>query len=665
MVKSLLIEIGVEELPAIPLLKTIESIKNTWEAVLCEYNLQSEFEFYYTPRRLVLFHAEFAEFQKDSFIEIIGAPRSVAFKDGKITAAGQSFLAKAGISEAQIEFKEIKGKEVLYHKALKKGEKSVNLLGFMIKKWLESLNFGKAMRWGRGEFEFIRAVRSLVCVLGDESVDFEAFGVKSAMKSFVHRSVSYEALDFKGISDYFSLLKNNFVILDQNERKSKILAEFKDIERKFGVKIADDDELLSEVVAITEYPSAILGGFEKDFLQIPSEVIILSMRENQRYFSVFRDENLANNFICVSNAICENADKIIAGNERVLKARLSDAMFFWQNDLKTGLQPKKLADTIYLKGLGTLADKAKREFEVARALCDVYKMGDLDEISRAITYAKADLQSQMVYEFPELQGVMGSYYAKAANFSDQVCLAIREQYLPKGENDAMPSAKFSSIVALANKLDTLMGLFSLNLIPTGTKDPYALRRGANGLIKIVLNLGEKFDLREILNKIAPNYAKFDLAKLENFIFERLFTLYNANASFINAVLSSQNTEIISIDASIKTLINLSKKADFSENFSTFKRLANIAVKGSGEVNEKLFETSEEKALFTAFKKIDLNAEVSVVLNALFGLKPEIDAFFDKVMINVENAALKNNRQVLVRSIYEAFLNIADIKELSV
>lgn len=665
MEKSLLIEIGLEELPAIPLLKALDSIQSAWKSLLDEYHLQSEFEFYYTPRRLVLFHRDFAEFQADSFAEFIGAPRSVAFKDGKITPAGQSFLAKAGITEARLEFKEIKGKEVLYHKALQKGAKSSSVLPLMIKKWLESLNFGKAMRWGRGEFEFIRAVRSLVCVLGDESVDFEAFGVKSAMKTFPHRSVSYEMLEFSGISEYFTLLKNNFVILNQNERKERILGEFAQIERENGVKIAEDNELLAEVVAITEYPKVILGGFEADFLQIPSEVIILSMRENQRYFSVFKGEKLANNFICVSNAVCANYDKIIAGNERVLRARLSDAKFFWENDLKIGLQPEKLASMLYLDGLGSLADKAKREFEVAKALCEVYKIEAVDEISRAITYAKADLLTQMVYEFPELQGVMGFYYAKALNFSDQVCLAIREQYLPKSENDSLPSAKFSALIALANKLDTLMGLFALDKIPTGTKDPYALRRAASGLIKIVLNLGEKFNLREILTKIAPNYKKFDLKKLENFIFERLFTMYDANASFIKAVLASANAEITSIDKAIKALINLSKSGEFSENFSTFKRLANIAAKPSVSVMESLFETSEEKALYKAFKNVDLNANVSEVLAALFALKPQIDAFFDKVMINVEDAAIKNNRQALVYGIYSAFLQIADIKEVSV
>ena len=663
MEKRLLIEIGVEEMPAIPLLKELKNIELKWQKVLEEYHLQSEFRFFYTPRRLTLLHEKFKEKQEDSVVELIGAPKEIAYKDGKLTQAGQSFLQKAGISEKELEFKQIKDKEVLYHQKKQVGKKSTELLGEMIEKWLKSLNFGKSMRWGKGEFEFIRPLRSLVCILGDDLVEFEGYGLKSAKKTFIHRSVSYDLAEFKGISEYFELLEKNFVILEQNKRREKILAEFKELEAKFKIKIAKDNELLDEVVAITEYPKVLLGSFEAEFLDIPSEVIITSMRDNQRYFAVFKDGNLANNFIVVANAVCEDYSKIIAGNERVLRARLSDAMFFWQNDLKSGLAPDKLGSMLYLEGLGTLKDKIEREKKVAYALCDIYK-SDFKELCIAIDYAKADLLTSMVYEFPELQGIMGSYYAKAQGFSEKICLAIKQQYLPNSENSPLPSAEFSSIVALANKLDILMGLFSLGKIPTGTKDPYALRRAASGVIKIALNLGLKFDLRELLSKIAPNYKEFDLKSLENFIFERLYTLYDANASFIKAVLASQNTDLIHIDKAIKALIALSAKPNFDEKFATFKRLANIAVKINSSLDENALVENEEKALYKAFKEINLKTEPEFLLEKLFALKPEIDSFFDKVMINVDDEGLRTNRQVLVYEIYKAFLSIADIKELS-
>lgn len=663
MSKKLLIEIGVEELPAAPLLKELKNIELKWQKVLDEYHLQSKFSFFYTPRRLTLLHEEFSDKQEDSFAEFIGAPKEIAYKDGKLSVAGQSFLQKAGISEKELEFKEIKGKEVLYYQQKREGKKSAEILGQMIEKWLQSLNFGKTMRWGSGEFEFIRAIRSLVCVLGDELVEFQSYGVKSAKKTFVHRSVSYDLVEFKSIDEYFALLEKNFVILNQNARREKILAEFKEIEAQNGVVIADDNELLDEVVAITEYPKALLGGFESEFLQIPSEVIISSMRENQRYFSVFKQNKLSNHFVVVSNAVCQSYAQIINGNERVLRARLSDAMFFWQNDLKNGLCPQKLDSILYLEGLGTMSEKSEREKSVAKVLCELYKNAKFEDIATAIYYAKADLLTSMVYEFTDLQGIMGFYYAKAQGLSDEISLAIKEQYLPNTEKGALPSTEFSSIVALANKFDTLMGLFSLNKIPTGTKDPYALRRAANGIIKIALNLGVKFNLHEILRQISPLYKKFELSNLENFIFERLYTLYNANASFIKAVLASQNTDLIHIDKSIKALIALGGEANFDEKFATFKRLANIAVKTTAKVDERLFETKEEKALYSAFKTCT-QSEPSELLRALFALKSHIDAFFDSVMINAKDEALRNNRQALVYEIYEAFLSVADIKELS-
>lgn len=661
--KALLIEIGVEELPAIPLLKELKNISLKWQEVLNSYHLQSEFEFFYTPRRLVIFHKHFKERQDESIVEFIGAPKQIAYKDGKLSPAAQSFLQKAGISEKELSFKEIKGKEVLYHQRKVEGLKSVEVLAKMIEQWLKSLNFGKSMRWGENDFDFIRPIRSLACIFGEDLVEFEIFGVKSAKKTFVHRSVSYDLQAFKTIAEYFKLLEQNYIILDPIKRKEKILNELKTLENKNGVKIADDEELLAEVVAITEYPKALLGSFQSEFLSMPSEVIITSMREHQRYFAVFKDEKLSNHFVLVSNAVCEDYTQITMGNERVLHARLSDAMFFYQNDLKIGLKPEKLENMSYLSGLGTMLDKTKREQFIATCLCEIYTQCDKDELLKAIYYSKADLASQMVYEFSELQGIIGSYYAKKMNLSDDLSLALYEQYLPNSDKAKLPSTTFSSIVALANKLDTLMGLFSIGKIPSGTKDPYALRRAANGVLKIVLNLKQDFDLKSLLEKLSPEYKSFDLKTLLDFIFERLYTFYEANTSFVKAALSSKNTNIIHIDRSIKSLIKVSKNPNFNENFSTFKRLANIAVKNQTNIDEILF-TQAEKELYSAFLQ-SLQSDLDERLEALFALKSYIDRFFDEVIINAEDEKLKNNRQALVYKIYSAFLDIADIKELSV
>lgn len=660
---SLLIEILVEELPAIPLLKELDNIPKKWNKILEEYKLKSNFNFFYTPRRLVLYHDNFAKKQEKQKLEFIGAPKDLAFKDGILTKAGLSFLQKAGISEDELSFKLVKGKEVLYYQKEVEGQYSKNLLEEMISNFLDSLSFGKSMRWGKGDFHFIRPIRNLLCILDDELVDICCYGIRSAKRTFVHRTVSYEAFHIDGVNDYFNLLEKNFVILNQEKRREKILNDFKELEQKHNIKIKEDKDLLDEVVAITEYPNALLGSFEEDFLILPSEVIIDSMRENQRYFSVFKNGAFTNDFVFVSNAVCEDYSQIINGNERVLRARLSDAVFFYENDLKSGLCVEKLKIISYFEGLGTIYDKVQREKEIAKVLCKIYAGLDEKDILDAIEYSKSDLATQMVYEFTSLQGVIGYHYAKKQGFKDEICLAILEQYMPKSEKDSLPSTKFTSIVALSNKLDTLMCLFSINQIPSGTKDPYALRRAALGVLKILINLGVSFRLDELLKNISFLYKDFDIKILLNFILERLYSLYDANASFIKA--SLRTYDIVHIDSSIKALLKLSSDKDFFSYFDTFKRLSNIIKDSESRVlDEKLLKEKEEKDLFNAFKACDLTLPSYELLRSLFALKPQIDTFFDKIMINVDDEKIKNNRLALIQSIYNAFLTVADIKEIS-
>ncbi len=662
---KMLVEIGVEELPAIPLLKELPYIQEKWENILDKYHLKSDFKFYYTPRRLVFLHEHFSVKQDDSFVEIIGAPKHIAYKDGKLTEAGLSFLKKSDLKENEIEIKEIKGKEVLYCQKKIQGLKSEQVLPKMIEEFLRSLNFGKTMRWGDGKFEFIRAIRSFCCILDNKLVDFESYGVKSSMSTFIHRSISYDLIPFEGIDGYFEILEKNYVILDQNIRKQIIIEQLKKLEKENNINIINDEELLAEVVAITEYPTALLGYFEEEYLEIPSEVIITSMRENQRYFAVLKNEILSNNFIVVANAVCDNYSKIIYGNEKVLKARLSDAMFFWKNDLAQGLCNEKINQMLYLEGLGTLKDKIEREKDIALKLCKILGNFDEDTIVQAIEYSKADLSTQMVYEFTNLQGIMGSYYAKAMGMSDEICLAIKEQYLPNGDTSNLPSNEISSIVALANKFDTLIGLFAMGKIPNGNKDPYALRRAANGVLKIILNLGKNFDIEDFLRDVTPRYKNFDWKILLDFILERLHTFYNINASFIKAVLNVKNYDILHIDRSVKALMSIVDSGDFDKNFSTFKRLANIAIASEIEIKEKLFTTQEEKNLYQAFLQCKQNNnQIDLYLKNLFALKSQIDAFFDNVMINDKNEEIKINRQAMVFTIYKEFLKIADIKEIS-
>lgn len=349
MLKPLLIEIGVEELPAIPFLKELSNIEKKWSDILEKNSLLCNFELFYTPRRLVLWHREFQVKQEDSEVENIGAPRSIAFKDGVATPAAASFASKCGISVDEILFKDFGKGEVLYHKQKISGAFSKELLNNMVNEFVASLNFGKSMRWGSRSDSFIRPIRFFSIMMDNEIVEGELFGVKSSNLSYGHRMDSYEPFIFNDVGDYFCKLDKYGVVLYQDERREKILKQIKDIEIKHNVKIELDLELLDEVVAITEYPTALLGKFDEEFLELPAEVIVTSMKANQRYFAVYKNEKLTNNFVVISNALTNDFGYIISGNEKVLRPRLADAMFFYKNDIKNGLSNEGLKNLYLLK----------------------------------------------------------------------------------------------------------------------------------------------------------------------------------------------------------------------------------------------------------------------------------------------------------------------------
>ena len=680
MSKPLLIEIGVEELPAIPFLKEYPNIEKKYSQILQKYSLLCEFEFYYTPRRLVLWHREFPLYQADKQQEFYGAPLNIAYKDEKPTPAALGFAKKCGVDVDELQTA-IKGtKEVLYYKKVSSGNKSKEVIGKIVDEFLKSLNFGKSMRWGYNEESFIRPIRSIACLLGSDVIEFESFGVKSSNKAFPHRHISYEPFSFDLAGDYFKKIQDGGITLFADERRQNILKDFKDIEEQNSVKIEIHDDLLAEVVAITEHPKALMGSFDEEFLRVPAEVIMTSMKEHQRYFPVFKNGILTNNFIVVSNAISDDYSLIISGNEKVLRARLSDALFFYENDLKNGLDFSGLRDVLFLDGLGSIFDKEMREKNIIDYLYKKYEKrlvaqnGDkeklLDLLHRSVLFSKADLLSEVVYEFTELQGLMGYYYAKAAGEDELISLSIKEQYLPNSEDSPLPSKLFSALVALSNKIDSLMALFSIGKIPTGTKDPFALRRAANGIIKIVLKYGLEFDISKDLLFISKQYKSFDFTLLEQFFIERIYQFFDVNPSLVKSVLDSGERDIVRLSLKIQALDKIVNSNGFKESFTTFKRVANIIKNIDFEdikIDNRLLENSEEMSLYSEFYKVK-NSDFETYeskLDALFALKPFIDDFFDNVMVNVKDEKIKTNRQNLIASIYQEFKAIADIKEISV
>ncbi len=696
---ELLVEILVEELPAQALLNEYKEMPKKLHALFQKRALEvGIIEIFYTPRRLCLFIKDFPLLTQETKEEFFGPPVKIACnnedKTQGLNALGLGFYQKLGLKDHQhfqTAFKN--NKEVLYHAKIHAKQPTKDLIMPIVLEFLEGLNFGKSMRWGNVEKSFIRPIHN-ICVLfnGENFNDIEVkeYGFKTKQATKAHQQEGFDFIQVDSPKAYFEVLEKNHVILDPKKREAKILQEIKELETKHNIIVEIDRDLLDEVVAITEYPSALLGEFDKAFLKLPSEIIITSMKENQRYFATFNQKSqesptLHNGFIVVSNAISKDKQKIIAGNQKVLKARLSDAVFFYENDLKKPLDNAPLESVVFVQGLGTLKDKMEREAIIAQYLTQKYAPSlnmplekALELVSRAVRIAKADLLSEVVYEFSELQGIMGYYYALKQNENELVALSVKEQYLPASENAPLPSSVFSAIVALSLKLDSLFSLFSVGKIPSGSKDPFALRRLSFGLLKIIAHYGLRFDLKADLKNLFEKvgvYQSFDLEILEKFLLERFNNLIDCNPSIIRSVLNTNERDIVKIIQKVKALkrfLDDPKNAQKKELlFSAFKRLANINKdrnpNESSEFFISLFKESQEHALFEAFNAIKTSAFESLdsKIEAYFGLYAPLEEYFKSVLVMDKDIEIQKNRKNFLWGVYQSFLEIGDIKEIAI
>ncbi|GAA9168109.1 glycine--tRNA ligase subunit beta [Helicobacter pylori] len=696
---ELLVEILVEELPAQALLNEYREMPKKLHALFQKRALEvGKIEIFYTPRRLCLLVKDFPILTQETKEEFFGPPVKIACnhqdKTQGLNELGLGFYQKLGLKDYQhfqTAFKN--NKEVLYHAKIHEKEPTKDLIMPIVLEFLEGLNFGKSMRWGSVEKSFIRPIHN-ICVLfnGENFNDIEVkeYGFKTKQATKAHRQEGFDFIQVDSPKAYFEVLEKNHVILDPKKREAKILQEIKELETKHRIIVEIDRDLLDEVVAITEYPSALLGEFDKAFLKLPSEIITTSMKENQRYFAAFNQKRqesptLHNGFIVVSNAINKDKQKIIAGNQKVLKARLSDAVFFYENDLKKPLDNAPLESVVFVQGLGTLKDKMEREAVIAQYLTQKYASSlnmplekALELVGRAVRIAKADLLSEVVYEFSELQGIMGYYYALKQNENELVALSVKEQYLPASENAPLPSSVFSAIVALSLKLDSLFSLFSVGKIPSGSKDPFALRRLSFGLLKIVAHYGLGFDLKADLKNLFEKvgvYQSFDLEVLEKFLLERFNNLIDCNLSIIRSVLNTNERDIVKIIQKVKALkrfLDDPKNAQKKELlFSAFKRLANINKdrnpNESSEFSISLFKELQEHALFEAFNAIKTSTFESLdsKIEAYFGLHTPLEEYFKSVLVMDKDIEIQKNRKNFLWGVYQSFLEIGDIKEIAI
>ncbi|WQY20629.1 glycine--tRNA ligase subunit beta [Helicobacter pylori] len=696
---ELLVEILVEELPAQALLNEYKEMPKKLHALFQKRALEvGNIEIFYTPRRLCLLVKDFPLLTQETKEEFFGPPIKIACnhqdKTQGLNELGLGFYQKLGLKDHQhfqTAFKN--NKEVLYHAKIHEKEPTKDLIMPIVLEFLEGLNFGKSMRWGNVEKSFIRPIHNICVLFNGENfngIEVKEYGFKTKQATKAHRQEGFDFIQVDSPKAYFEVLEKNHVILDPKKREAKILQEIKELETKHRIIVEIDRDLLDEVVAITEYPSALLGEFDKAFLKLPSEIITTSMKENQRYFAAFNQKSqesptLHNGFIVVSNAINKDKQKIIAGNQKVLKARLSDAVFFYENDLKKPLDNAPLESVVFVQGLGTLKDKMEREAVIAQYLTQKYASSlnmplekALELVGRAVRIAKADLLSEVVYEFSELQGIMGYYYALKQNENELVALSVKEQYLPTSENAPLPSSVFSAIVALSLKLDSLFSLFSAGKIPSGSKDPFALRRLSFGLLKIVAHYGLEFDLKADLKNLFERvgvYQSFDLEVLEKFLLERFNNLIDCNPSIIRSVLNTNERDIVKIIQKVKALkrfLDDPKNAQKKELlFSAFKRLANINKdrnpNESSEFSISLFKEPQEHALFEAFNAIKISAFESLdsKIEAYFGLHAPLEEYFKSVLVMDKDIEIQKNRKNFLWSVYQSFLEIGDIKEIAI
>ncbi len=677
--QSLLIEIGCEDLPARYVEPLAQALADGIGGGLAKRNVEvGARRVFATPRRIAVLIDGVGAKQPSQIVERKGPALAAAFKDGQPTPAALGFAKSCGVELSAL--KQANGQ--LLFKSRQKGRKTVELLAEIFEETLKQMDalVPKRMRWGSGDVTFVRPVQWLVALFGTRLIALDRFGLKAGRKTFGHRFHAPKAIALKSPADYEEGLRGAKVWADFASRRNDVRRQVEDEARKLDGAARISEELLSEVTALVEWPVVISGRIEQRFLELPPEVVVATVETNQRYFTVFDGTGkLLPHFITVSNIESKDVAQVVAGNERVVRPRLTDALFFWEQDRKQPLQAfgARLASVTFQKDLGTIAQKAARIGALASLIAQTMK-GDGASGERAAALCKNDLVTRMVYEFPELQGVMGGYYAAKSGESADVAQAIREHYQPTQAGTPIPSTQAGQIVALADKLDTLAGIFAIGQKPTASKDPFALRRAALGALRICIEGKLALDLGALLKSAldAQPAGKRDDATLKElvaFVMERLRGYYAEQqlpVEMFEAVNALGITAPLDFDARVCALRGFWEMPASKNLAAAHKRIRNIlkqAGEGGVEVRADTLRESEEKSLFDSMKRLDQSVHAAADrqdygggLRTLAELQQPVDAFFDKVMVMAPEEDLRSNRVALLRQLDRLCRSIADI-----
>lgn len=687
MKQDLLLEIGTEEIPAGFLTKAYQDMRQAAEKMLRRLRLEyGAIKVMGTPRRLALIVEGLAAGQPDRVVENMGPARRIAFDEsGQPTKAGLGFAKGQGVKAEELEIVSTEKGEYVCARKTEIGAPTTELLVQALPEYIMAIPFRKSMRWHDLEARFARPVHWIAAHFGNQVIDFECAGVKSGNQSRGHRFMAPAAFTIDNPAAYSELCRQASVIVDQSERKQMIVKQLAEIEEKLGGRLIEDNELLETVTNLVEFPQAIVGSFADDYLQLPEEVLITVMRHHQKYFCL-RDQQgrLLPNFITVNNTAARDPEVVVRGNQRVLLARLNDASFFYREDLKVKLDEftERLKQVVFQAKLGTSFAKVERFQTLAETLAEKLCPQKTAAVSRCAYLCKADLESSMVYEFADLQGIMGREYAKAAGEDGEVALGIYEHYLPTGAGSELPGTDCGALVGMADKIDTIAGCFGIGLQPTGSADPYALRRQALGIINICLDRNYRLSLSELINQaLSLLAAKIEkpasetAAEVLEFIKGRFFhklSAENLPAGVIEAVVSLNFDDIVLADKQIRALDRFRERADFVDLATAFKRIMNITRKESGEFSLRPdnFSEAAERNLYESWLKVSkrlaehlANEDFDQAFSTVAELKAPVDDFFDQVMVMVDDQAVRENRLALLKSIAADFLTIADFSKL--
>lgn len=685
--ENLLVEIGTEELPPKSLKKLATAFADNLSTELSSSDLPFDsVTWFASPRRLAVKVENLAEKQLDKVVEKRGPAVSAAFDDeGNPTKAALGWAKGNGISiEQASRLKTDKG-EWLLHKAEVRGENLSTLLAASVENALKKLPIPKPMRWGTKTTQFIRPVHSVTMLFGADVVDGNVLGLDSNRAIYGHRFHGDKQFELDHSDNYLAKLEAHFVVADFAKRQQLILSALESKAAGEGAKVDFDAELLEEVTSLVEWPVVYAASFEESFLQVPKEALIYTMKDDQKYFPLLDQEgNLKSRFLFVSNIESKDSAQVIHGNEKVIRPRLADAQFFFNTDKKQNLESRldSLESVLFQKQLGTLKEKSLRIAQLAKVIATM--LGADEALAyRAGLLAKTDLMTNMVMEFPDVQGVMGMHYAMHDGEDKQVAYALDEQYKPRFAGDALPQSPISIAVALADKLDTLVGIFGIGQIPKGDKDPFALRRAAIGILRIIVELDLNLDLEALTE---ASRALFD-DKLTNdavstqvvdFVLARFRTWYQdkgIEVDVIQSVEAKRPTRPADFAARVNGVAKFKTLDSSSALAAANKRVANILAKNDVsegvDVNADLFDSTFEQNLSEQLQEIEIRVKPMLekgdyesVLNTLAELRQNVDAFFDNVMVMTDNVEVRENRLALLHKLRQLFLFSADISLLN-